>query len=403
LEKTPLLRKPPQAQSLIDQESLVFLTDSFRVYNAANGRLKVYSGPYGIHFGNGLNNTTIVNELVYQASQDGLLALDLTTGNVQFARYFSHGYSSVSACYPIIEGDLLYQCFYNYRGSDLYCIDKNTGDTIWQTNTDLGGYADDFFPTTDHTRQHIIVAGIDGPACFSKATGQLIWTNYSSPEYARFSPYPKVCGEGRVLFISRTHRALYAFDTANGSLLWRTDLAAYGIDHIRDPYYCDNRIYLTYEYGAGAHYDMTIMAFDVRTGLLVNQYMYPCAIRAVGYYDKYFYVFESPAFLRSTTRLSKHLLSDGTTLWSKTLAGQFGHGIVTTPQFIYCTSSDNPEERGASTMNVLDQGTGDLVRQYPVHTDHSFTPVVVDGQGKAWYQQHRLTAGQVSSSLGKQA
>lgn len=393
MEKTPLLRKVPQAPGAIDHkknekhEKLVFLTDSFRVYDAANGKLKVYSGPYGIHVGNGRNNTTIDGDLVYQASQDGLLALDLTTGNVQFARYYSHGYSSVSACYPIIEGDRLYQCFYNYSGSDLYCIDKYTGDTIWKTGSQLGGYADNFFPTTDHTSQHIIVAGIDGPACFSKATGQLVWKNHSSAEYTRFLPYPRVCADKRVLFYSRQHHALYAFDAANGSLLWKTDLNTFGVNNFQTPYYHDNRIYVTYEYGAGAHYDMTIVAFDVRTGLLVNQYMYPCAIRAVGYYDRYFYVFESPAFLRSTTRLSKHLLSDGATLWSKNLTGQFGHGIVTTPQFIYCTSSDNPEERGARTMNVLDQETGDLLRQYPVHTDHNFTPVVVDGQGKAYYQQ----------------
>ena len=189
------------------------------------------------------------------------------------------------------------------------------------------------------------------------------------------------------MFFSRQHHALYAFDAGNGSLLWKTDLSAFGVNYIPNPYYHDNRIYVTYEYGASAHYDMTIVAFDVRTGLLVHQYMYPCAIRAVGYHDRYFYVFESPAFLRSTTRLSKHLLSDGTTLWSKTLSGQFGHGIVTTPRFIYCTSSDNPEERGARTMNALDQETGDLVRQYPVHTDHNFTPAVLDGQGKAYYQQ----------------
>lgn len=388
MEKTPLLRKPPQATGSIDHEKLVFLTDSFRVYDAANGKLKVYSGPYGIHFGNSLNNTTIDGDLVYQASQDGLLALEITTGNVQFARYFSHGYSSVSPCYPIIEGDRLYQCFYNYNGSDLYCIDKRTGDPIWQTHSNLGGYADNFFPTTDHTTQNIIVAGINGPACFSKATGQLIWSNYSNAGYARFSPYPKVCAAGQVLFISRAHRELYAFDADNGSLLWKTDLSAFGVNYIRNPYYYDNRIYLTCEYGAGAHHEMIIVAFDIHTGLLVNQYMYPSAIRAIGYYDKYFYVFESPAFLRATTRLSKHLLSDGTTLWSKTLAGQFGHGIATTPQCIYCTSSDNPEERGARTMNVLDQETGDLVRRYPVHTDHHFTPVVVDGQGKAYYQQY---------------
>ena len=387
MEKIPLPGKSQQAPRVTDHESLVFLTDSFRVYDASNGKLKVHAGPYGINPGNGLNNTTIDGNLVYQASQDGLLALDRTTGNVQFARYFSHGYSSVSACYPIVEGDRLYQCFYNYCGSDLYCIDKNTGDTIWQTNTNLGGYSDDFFPTTDHTGQHIIVAGIAGPSCFSKTTGQLIWTNYSDPEFARFSPYPKVCGEGRVLFISRAHRALFAFDAGNGSLLWKTDLGAFGIDHIRDPYYCDNTSYVTCEYGAGVHYDMTILAFDVRTGLLVNQYMYPCAIRAVGYYDKYFYVFESPAFLRSTTRLSKHLLSDGATLWSATLAGQFGQGIVSTPRFIYCTSSDNPETRSVRTMNVFDQSTGNLVTQYPVHTDHNSTPVIVGDLGKAYYQQ----------------
>jgi len=383
LEKTPLLQKPPQTLSAVDHERLVFLTDSFRVYDAANGKLKVYSGPYGIHFGNTPNNTTIDGNLVYQASQDGLLALSLTTGNVQFARYFSHGYSSVSACYPIIEGDRLYQCFYNYSGSDLYCIDKHTGDTIWQTRSNLGGYTDDFFPTTDHTSQNIIVSGIDGPTCFSKATGQLVWKDHSSPGYARLSP--KVCTDKWVLFYSGRRRALYALDAGNGSLLWTTDLSPFGIDHTRNPYYHDNTIYLTCACGGSAQDDMTILAFDTSTGLLVNQYMYPSAIRPAGYHDRYFYVFESPTFLRSTTRLSKHLLSDGTTLWSKTLAGQIGHGIVTTPRFIYCTSSDTPATPDTGTMNVLDQSTGNLVRQYPVHTDHNAAPVVVDGQGRAWY------------------
>ncbi|MBS1602561.1 MAG: PQQ-binding-like beta-propeller repeat protein [Bacteroidetes bacterium] len=385
MENKPLLDKPRRALSTVDHERLVFLTDSYRVYDAANGRLELYSGPYGIHFGSAQSNTTIDGDLVYQASRDGLLALSLTTGNVQFARYFSHGYSSVSPCYPIIENDRLYQCFYNYSGSDLYCIDKHTGDIIWQTGSNLGGYADNFFPTTDHTSQNIIVAGIDGPACFSKATGRLIWDNRSSAGYARLSPYPKVCADQRVLFYSSPNRALHTFDAGDGSLLWSTDLDPLGIDHIRNPHYHDDSIYLTCEYGGSARNDTTIMAFDIRTGLLVNQYIYPCAIRPAGFHDRYFYVFESPAFLRSTTRLTKHLLGDGTTLWSKTLTGQLGQDIVTTPQFIYCTSSEILQEHGARTINVLDQETGDLLRQYPVHTENNYSPVVVDTRGKAWY------------------
>ena len=388
MERTPLLRRPARAKkSLAEHDRLVFLTDSFRVYDAVNGRLKVYSGPYGIHFGNSPNNTTIDNGLVYQASEDGLLALDLASGNVQFARYFSHGYSSASECYPIIGGSHLFQCFYNYSGSGLYCLDKLTGDTIWQADTNLGGYADDFFPTTAHTSRNIIVAGIEGPACFSKATGRLVWNNHDSAEYARLTACPRVCTDNRVLFFSKAQRALYAFDAENGGLLWVTDLSPFQVNCIRNPYYYDNRIYVTYEYDASAHYDMTILVFDIHTGQLVNQYMYPPAIHAVGYHDQYFYVFETTAFVHATTRLSKHLLTDGTTLWSKTLAGLSEHGVVTTPRFIYCTSTDGPDEPGARTMNVLDQATGALVQQYPVFTDHNSTPVVVDGAGNAWYQQ----------------
>jgi len=388
LERTPLLRRPRRAKSFAEQDRLVFLTDSFRVYDAENGRLRLYSGPYGIHFGNAPNNTTIDNGLVYQASEDGLLALDLATGNVQFARYFSHGYSSASACHPIILGAHLYQCFYNYSGSDLYCIDKFTGNTIWQTNTNFGGYADGFFPTTAQTSRNIIVAGIKGPACFSKATGRMVWNNHSHAEYAKLTACPRACTDSKALFFSKAERALYAFDAENGGLLWKANLAAFGINCIRNPYYHDNRVYITHEYDASAQYDMTILVLDVHTGQLVSQYMYPCAIRAVGYHDQYFYVFESPSFERATTRLSKHLLTDGTTFWSRSLAGQFGQGIVTTPQFIYCISTDGPDEPGARTMNVLDQTTGALVQQYPVSTEHSSTPVVVDGAGKAWYQQH---------------
>ncbi|WP_431213968.1 PQQ-binding-like beta-propeller repeat protein [Puia sp. P3] len=387
MEKSPLLRRPQRPKSAAEHERLVFLTDSFRVYDAANGRLRLYSGPYGIHFGNAPNNTTIDNGLAYQASEDGLLALDLATGNVQFARYFSHGYSATSACQPIIEGPHLYQCFYNYCGSDLYCIDKSTGNTIWQTNTNLGGYADGFFPTTARTGRTIIVAGIEGPACFSKATGGLVWTNYSATEYAKLTACHRACTDNRALFFSKAGRSLYAFDAENGGFLWKADLSLFGINCIRNPYYHGDRIYITHEYDASAHYDMTILVFDARTGQLVSQYMYPCAIRAVGYHDQHFYVFESPAPGRATTRLSKHLLTDGTTLWSKALDGEFGQGIVTTPQFIYCISTYGPDEPGARAMNVLDQATGALVQQYPVFTDHGAAPVVVDGAGKAWYQQ----------------
>ena len=378
-----------QPASHINFGKLVFLSDTFRIYDANTGKLQIYSGPYGILSGAYINNTTIDSNLVYQPSEDGLLALNAMTGNVQYIKYFYVGhFTGVSKCFPIIEGNFLYQCFYNYLGSYLYCLNKRTGDTVWQAQTYLGGDTDDFFPTTDQTNQNIVVTSVNGPVCFAKADGHLVWKNFSNIEYAKFRPYPTVCPENKALFFNEQNTVLYAFDLQNGNFLWKLPLSSYGYIRSSKPFYYNNKIYITIlPVSTDLQHGYLVVSIDLNTGQVIDKFSYPLATGAIAYYDQYFYVCEDPTLTSSPIRLSKHLLSNGSSLWTTSLKGKYGYGLVNTPGYLYYTEQNSSDGSGVKMMDIIDQTTGNLLRQYPVFTDIPFTPDVVDSLGHVYYQQ----------------
>jgi outer membrane protein assembly factor BamB len=386
----PVQPLPPvdssQPASHINFGKLIFLSDTFRIYDANTGKLQIYSGPYGILAGAFINNTTVDSNLVYQAGEDALIALNSTTGNVQYTKYFALGHSVVSNCFPIIEGNYLYQCFYNYLSSDLYCLNKRTGDTVWLAHTNFGADADEFFPTTDQTSQNIIVAGINGPACFSKANGKLVWSNYSTGEYAKFRT-PTVCTEDKVLFFNQQNTILYAFDAKNGNFLWKLPLSSYGYIRSAKPFLYNNKVYITIlPVSTDLQHGSLVVSIDLNTGQVIDKFSYPIATGAVVYYDQYFYLSEDPTLTSSPIRLSKHLLSNGSTLWTTTLKNKYGYGLVNTPGYLYYTEQYTSDESSTKLMDIIDQASGNLEKQYPVFTDISFTPAVVDSLGHVYYQ-----------------
>jgi hypothetical protein len=374
-----------QAASHINLGKLVFLTDTFRIYDANTGKLLIYSGPYGTLFGSAINNTTIDNNLIYQSTWDGLVALNATTGNVEYWKYFNLGHFGVSSCFPIIEGQYMYQCFYSVYGSSLFCLNKLTGGVVWQTNEPLGGDTNEFFPTTDGTSQNIIVAGLYGPVCFSKTTGQLIWKNYSSYEYGKLT-HPKVCSEDKVMFYSQNYQTLYTFNAGNGDFLWKINLSSFGYVRSPRPYIYGNKAYISFQQEEGnPFHGRTVVSIDPNTGQTIDKWSYSTGYD-VYYYDKYFYLFDDAGLSSSPMHLSKHLLSDGATVWSKALSGYFGYGMVPTPGFIYYTEASTLFDEGSRKMTILDQATGNLLKQYPVYTDISFTPAILDSLNNAYYQ-----------------
>ncbi len=132
-------------------------------------------------WGNGPRSTPLVSKnIVYAISTEGLVhAVNIIDGKTRWthdlkAKYGSqipvYGYSSS----PLVEGEKL---FVEAGGKESYAfiaLNKETGDLIWHSQTDLPSYSSPIAVTVNKTRQ-IVFLSAEGLYSVSPKDGSLIW------------------------------------------------------------------------------------------------------------------------------------------------------------------------------------------------------------------------------------
>ena len=152
---------------------LIYFQDTFQVFDANSGKLTLNS-PASVIAAAYNPDIIVDSNLVYQSNTGWVTAINLNTGNVVFEKVFAVNMGSVyatSPTRPIIDSQYLYEVFFDFGGSSLYCVNKHTGNIIRRSSKNLGeAYDKRFFSTIAQTGQNIIFAGINGPVCFAKKT-----------------------------------------------------------------------------------------------------------------------------------------------------------------------------------------------------------------------------------------
>ena len=374
--------------AFINFGTLISLKDTMKVYDARTGNLVMISNPYGVLKAAAVNNTTVSDSLVYQPTVTRLLAMNYKTGMMHFLKYFcpiGYSFGGVSPSFPIIEGNRLYQGVFDVNGAfKLFCIDKVTGETIWEAEQMAAPDHEVYMPSIDQTSNSIVMNLLDGPASFDKTNGKLIWRNNSSYEFRELDVHPLVYHDEKLFVTSREYRAVYAFDVKNGDLLWKTELPK-DLTHCsgkmytyQNNLYVFSRIYETNQTGFVLH------CIDVNSGAISKSITLPLAQWYIQFYDEYFYCYENIDQTFFPQRISKYRLSTGAKIWSNDLAGGIYDGVVMTPAFIYCTETDPLNTSSWQRVNILDQQDGAILKIFPVNAPVNFAPVVVDSTGKTY-------------------
>jgi outer membrane protein assembly factor BamB len=154
---------------------------------------------------------------VYCTAKDTLVALDKATGTIVWSR----GIIGKSSSNCKVNGNRLYFATGIIHRSDgyLYCIDKNSGETIFkytlsymESRSQFGGssagveiWGDYVYVPSDNRNIY----------CLNKYDGTLIW------EFLADSPMetPPVVSDG-VLYTGSLNRTCYAIDASTGKLIW---------------------------------------------------------------------------------------------------------------------------------------------------------------------------------------
>lgn len=130
-------------------------------------------------------------------------------GNIQGAA--RHGNNGS----PLIDGDRLYACAGGTQGSGIVCLNKHTGDLIWQSQNDLAGYAPPVRAMVGGADQ-LFCYTVDGLVSLQPDSGALNWRFAVSTPFGRHVTTP-LTYQGMVI-VSSVEEGMIATRTwQNGS------------------------------------------------------------------------------------------------------------------------------------------------------------------------------------------
>lgn len=382
-ESEPVPDLPPPA----DYGHLIYFKDTLTVIDANTGKVLVASGPYGTLLGASKRNTTIDDSLAYQPTLTRLLAINIKTGKRHFIRVFAPyaiGEVGVSPAYPIIEGNRMYLAINDTRAKfRLHCIDKISGELIWQGSEQISADIQKHLPSITHTDKAILVNLVDGPAAFDKQDGKLLWQNKSSSGYNRLEQHPLVYNNELLISKNISRRMVYAFDVNDGHLVWQATLSQ-DKTVSTDPAHISGNMYCVRSNGSAGP---VVTCLNAATGAVVKETVVPKARGYIEFYDKYFYTFEKVESMQYEIpqRLNKYELSSGSLIWSMDMAGRVGYGFVATPAHVYLL--ETPLARGEywQKMHILSQADGKELKSFDIHSSTMFEAAVKDQQNRVYY------------------
>ena len=167
-------------------------------------------------------------------------------------------------------GDKVYTCGTQSRQQVIFCLDADTGNTIWQQNIEpeyresSGGDGTRATPTLDDGRVYIL--GAQGTLlCLNADTGENIWTHrFTHPPKWGYSGSVLVEGDLAIATGGQSDGALAALDKTSGQPVWTCgdDIAGYATPY---PFTFDGTRYVVGFAGTSA------LIAEAQTGRLVWQ------------------------------------------------------------------------------------------------------------------------------------
>lgn len=376
-ESTPPL--PQQDSSMISTSAnfgkIISFFDTLIVYNASTGDIITLSQPYG-SLTHGYN-TTVNDSLVYQNTPNKLVAINMYSGQLQFMKIFNYyGLDPSSQNYPVFDGLNLYMTAYENGHRKLFCVNKKNGVTVWKSEEHLGTDAEGRGTVVLQNNDKIFLNYYNGPACFRKSDGALIWHNNSISDFWYLWQTPVLMND-KLIEISVKTNIVYALDIKSGNVIWQSSLPKNGNVFLQKGMYVyNNKLYIQTEEDPSKLTDpskakMFINIIDANTGNFISTTLYQGAVDYFHFYDKYFYTFSKTKNTFFPQRVSKYLLVNGNIIWTR----DFDDGginsadmdFITTPGFIYCLEEKPYSTSGWRRVNIIDQNTGKTLKTFPVN------------------------------------
>ena len=214
---------------------------------------------------------------------------------------------------PVIEGRWLY--LFSKQGL-VSCLDKVTGETRWRT--DIAKVAEASMPTWGFASCPVIVgdrlflnANTSGIA-LDKNTGQLLWN--SAPESGGYAAtIPLTCKKQAALAIFG-YSAMHVVSQSDGTLLWKVDWPTKMGENSTNPIMIDDKLYLS------SWWDMGAALFDPNEetveAIWTNK-EFQNHISAPVFHDGCLYGFDGPVHRKKLKGALRCLdAATGKTLWS---------------------------------------------------------------------------------------
>ncbi len=375
----------PPPTTATDLGRVVSFHDTLKVYNANTGNIIALSNHDGTSFGAWNSDVIIDDSLVYQFTYSSMVALNLNTGARRFSKVFGVGiaWRGVSTCIPIIDGPYIYVGAFNENSEfKLWCVDKLSGVTIWESTEALTYDTPEFMTSLAQTDKSIIVNTYAGPACFDKATGKLLWRN-EDRDYKELSPKILIAA-GKMFCVSYDKREVFAFDVVTGQNAWRRPLD--NTMEITGPMQVyNNTLYVTQgKHTGNIHLGLNLVPLDISTGQPGTILSYPDAAAWIYLYQNSFYTLNNVKGTLEPTRLNKHDLATGNILWTKDFEGS-PYSACFTPDFIYFSEVE-ANTTAWQKLHIIDPSNGSSVKVFP-WPGVPIRPIVIDRFDKVYYFQ----------------
>lgn len=211
--------------------------------------------------GNGYSGPAIANGTLFvMGTRDGrevVLALDAATGQERWVtdidNIYPNNWGDGPRATPTVDGDRVYALSGN---GTLACLGVADGIIVWtKTMQSLGGNR----PGWGYCESVLI----DGPhllctpggrsgtlACLNKQTGDLVWQSHDIQDGAQYASIRILQVSGQKQYVQLTMENVFGVDAADGKLLWKIGFPG-RTAVIPTPVVQDQSVFVTAGYGAG--------------------------------------------------------------------------------------------------------------------------------------------------------
>ena len=379
---------PPQNTGVQTENRILYLDkDTMRLVNA-DGSL-VYEVRTNMRSGNIL---TIDDSFAYEGAYNRITAVNFKNGtNTYQKRYSFYSIEGSSPNWPVIDGDKLYFTVDN-NAVKLNCLDKRTGNTIWEASENLGGLLSDgsfmpYYPTPSVSGDKVVVTQYNenlagdlfyGVICYDKNTGTKLWSKLQGGyvQFGRLSNFSLI-KDGKVYVVSTTYKKAYCLDLNTGNVLWTSQQFSLPVASM-ELYIHDNRLMITT--GDYSSQKSAVNLLDLNTGAIVRTFDMPFGTM----FQKEGNYLYTQGY--SNSLMHKIDLVSGAVVWQKEIKYISYRRAVLADDAIYCIQTDNINGDNP-ILCLLSKETGDIIRKTKLKFKYSSgTKLSVIGKDGKVYQ-----------------